>query len=284
MLLRRVALLVILLASPGFAPGPDDPDEEKFRGAESLELATRESRSWTFRPSNGGAPFVLRPEPVQKWTQPVYGTVYGHVYVWTAQGQPQVIASLLKWYQPFTHLSDEFHSLATQGIVGELDGKPSWFVTEPGVEYKPIPGAPEPGKTRAARLRQVRDLAKDFAGRETDRKQEDRDLRLLPQPVYRYETPEGDAVDGALFLLAHGTDPDAVLVIESRPVDGPGPARWHFALVRMTTSALRVMHKGQEIWSVPLISYDKVYSHREPYTTFRFDGARATPPLRVTQP
>ena len=278
-------LLPALLAGLGLAPPGDDVAEEKLRATETLEMATKESQLWTFRPAEGGDPFALRPEPVLKWTQPVYGSVYGHVYVWTDRGRPEVIGCLLKWYQPYTHISDEFHSLASRAIVGDLDGKPSWFVDKPGVEFRPIPDAPEPARTRSARSRQLRELARDFAGRETDRNRVDRDLRLLTQPLFRYETPEGEAAaDGALFGIAHGTDPDAILVIETRPGDGPGPPRWHFALVRMTTSALRITHKGREAWNVPLISYNAVYSHREPYTTFRTDGGRAIPPRRSAAP
>ena len=66
----------------------------------------------------------------------------------------------------------------------------------------------------------MRDLAKEFTARQTDRKDIDRDLRLLAQPIYRYEKTEGDLIDGGLFAFVLGTDPEAFLMIEARRIDG----------------------------------------------------------------
>jgi hypothetical protein len=52
------------------------------------------------------------------------------------------------------------------------------------------------------------------------------ELRLLPHPLYRYESTDPDVVDGALFafVTSAGTDPEALLAIEARkpgPTDSP---------------------------------------------------------------
>jgi hypothetical protein len=44
----------------------------------------------------------------------------------------------------------------------------------------------------------------------------DQELRLLSQPLYRYESTLPEVVDGALFTFVTGTDPELMLVIEAR--------------------------------------------------------------------
>lgn len=256
--------LIVLILLAGVARAADDAEVEKARAAESLARANKRAEAFAFH-REGGAAFKLKPKSLLNWTDPVYG----HVYVWTDKGRPEVIGSLLKRYQPFTPITDEFHSLSTGPIACEKDGAIIWTTAKPGVEFKPIPGAPEPAATPLGRLRQIRELAKDFSGRENDREKEDRDMRLLTQPILRYEGTEFEPVDGALFVFAHGTDPDAILVIEARKLDGV--LKWQYALVRMTTSALRVNHRSVEVWNVPMIDYGQVHSHKEPYTSFRTD-------------
>ena len=51
-----------------------------------------------------------------------------------------------------------------------------------------------------------------------------KELRLLPQPLYRYEPNDGDSpmVDGAVFgyVWTIGTDPEVLLVVEARRAGG----------------------------------------------------------------
>ena len=52
-----------------------------------------------------------------------------------------------------------------------------------------------------------------------------RPLRLLTQPIYKYETADSG---GALFAFVEGTDPEVFLMIEARTVDAGSV--WHYAL------------------------------------------------------
>ena len=53
------------------------------------------------------------------------------------------------------------------------------------------------------------------SGRRVDVEEGGKELRLLPQPIFRYES---DA-DGALFAFVQATDPEAVMTIDVRPAD-----------------------------------------------------------------
>ena len=98
----------------------------------------------------------LEPKSLLKWSNPVGGSFHGSVFIWTADGRPQVIASVYKKYLPLPHhLGVEFHSL-TEGPGRALrDGKTEWSPARAGIEFRKIPGAPAPGDTPERRLRQI---------------------------------------------------------------------------------------------------------------------------------
>jgi hypothetical protein len=95
-------------------------------------------------------------------------------------------------------------------------------------------------------------------------------MRLLAQPLYRYEDTQGDLIDGGLFVFVLGTDPEVFLLIEARR-SSDGATEWRFGATRMNNVNLRISHRGREIWSAPEIPWAQVYDIRQPYTLFGFD-------------
>jgi len=130
-----------------------------------------------------------------------------------------------------------------------------WEPKAPGIALTPIEGAPAPAATAAQRLGQMRSLAREFTARTHDAKNNRWELRLLSQPLYRYESTDPDVPDGALFafVTSAGTDPEAILVIEERQPRGGGAPVWHRAVARFTDMHLSVRHKGEEVFSAPII-------------------------------
>ena len=78
------------------------------------------------------------------------------------------------------------------------------------------------------------------------------ELRLLPQPLYRYELTDKDSpvVDGAVFVYVWtmGTDPEVLLVIEARRTESG--VRWHFAPASFTNREAWVNDQDREVWRV----------------------------------
>jgi hypothetical protein len=95
------------------------------------------------------------------------------------------------------------------------------------------------------RLIQARSMAREFTANFTDLKQQTTELRLLPQPLIRYEPQNMVVTDGALFAFAEGTDPQVMLMLEVR---GASPQRWEYAFVRSHFVELRGFHRGKEVW------------------------------------
>jgi hypothetical protein len=254
---------------PTGAAGADPPEKGRSRADAFQEYAKREIATYTIRLLPGDRPLTLQVGPVLKWSNPIAGEIYGDVFVWTWKGRPEVVGSLHKWYSPNRHSSMEFLSLSTGRFVASRDGRELWTPSRPGIEMKPIPEAPPPAKTSAGRLRQMRELAGEFTGRETRRNDTERDTRLLSQPLYRYDDHEEPIIDGALFAFVQGTDPETFLLIEARRVEG-GP-RWHYGLARMNSVPMRISHRGKPVWSAPLISWEQASDPREPYFSFIFN-------------
>jgi hypothetical protein len=66
-------------------------------------------------------------------------------------------------------------------------------------------------------------------------------------------------------------------MIEAR--QGDSSFVWHYALARMNSVALRVLHHKREVWSVPTFSWEQTFDPREPYTLFTFKpGQGVNPP------
>ena len=78
----------------------DPPEDEKARAEEFRVLAQAEAAAYTIQVEGRSRPLTLQPEPVLKWSNPVVGTIYGDVFVWTDEGRPEVVASIYKWYSP----------------------------------------------------------------------------------------------------------------------------------------------------------------------------------------
>ena len=180
------------------------------------------------------------------------------------------MASIYRFYSTDPHRGNAFHSLSLGKLTAERDGAVVWTPARPGVELKPIPGAPAPADSAAGRLRQMRALAQEFTSRQTTRAGVDSAMRLLAQPIYRYENTKGDLIDGGLFVFVQGTDPEIFLLIEARRTRDGAP-EWRFGATRMHGIDLRLYHRGNLIWRAPEIPWSQIIDPREPYWGFRVE-------------
>jgi hypothetical protein len=273
----RSAILVFFVSNVISQTQPPSVEKtEVARATEAAAVAKKAAEAYQVTTAETGKTALqLEPEPLLRWSNPVLGSFHGSVFLWTDKGKPAVVASIYKKYVPLPHhLGIEFHSLTEGPATAERDGTSDWSSDRGGVKFQPVPGAPAPAGTPAGRLRQLRAIAAEFSAAKSDRKAVGRSLRLLTQPVYRYENT---ASGGALFAFVEGTDPEVFLLIEAKAGD-KGPA-WHYALARMNSIAFHVVHRGQEVWSAPVIPWAQARNPHEPYTLLIFrPGEGANPP------
>jgi hypothetical protein len=152
--------------------------------------------------------------------------------------------------------------VVTRDAGGLNDWKP-----QAGLARTELPDAGTPADTPASRLVQLRRLAQEFAGHETDEDGKRWELRLLPAPLYRYPAAKAGVVDGALFALVStaGTDPEVLLLIEAK--ESGGRLRWEYACGRFSDRSLYVRRKDKEVWSL-VRSPANVHTH-DPLHTYR---------------
>ena len=219
-----------------------DTTGDKVRQAEVTRLAPGEARRLTVLVGDDKpAVAALHDQPLLRWSNPTAGSVYGEVFLWTVDGRPAVIASIYRWYHPYKDSTVELVSVSEAGAQCKEDETSQWRTKTPGLQFADLEATSPPAASARARLGQMRALAREFTAELTDKRSGEavvRELRLLDQPAYRYESPASKVTDGGLFAFVEGTDPEAWLLLEA--VDGDGGPRWRFALARMNIDALRI--------------------------------------------
>ena len=73
------------------------------------------------------------------------------------------------------------------------------------------------------------------------------ELRLLAQPVLRYADSTNPVLDGAVFVFAHGTNPEVLLLIEAIG-DDAATAKWHYSFARSGSAEMHVELDGKQVW------------------------------------
>ena len=160
-----------------------------------------------------------------------------------AEGRPTALVTIEIYESPngARVLAYEFLSLTdAKFALKHKTERVRWDATGSSLDLKDLPDAPKPAATPAARLAQMRQLARRFGA--TERVKEDAiECRLLAQPIDRYQSEADKIVDGAIFALANGTNPEVGVVLES---DGE---RWRYGVVRLGAAEMTVTLDGRSI-------------------------------------
>jgi hypothetical protein len=197
----------------------------------------------------------LKKEPVFEWSNPTReGVQQGVVFLWLNDGRPAAIGSIFSQFHEKPQgrqIVHEFHALDVDKlIVTRPKGELNEWKPKSGLARKELPDAPAPAATPPARLLQMRKLAQEFTGHETDDEGKRWDLRLLPTQLYRYPAAKTGVIDGALFTLisSAGTDPEVLLLIEAR--EEKSKLRWEYSCGRFSDRNLYVQRNDKELWSM----------------------------------
>jgi len=248
-----------------------DPPAASPKAVERLQsLHLEEAKKWQmFMDEGRQTKATLVEKPAYVWTNPTRsGGQNGAVYVWTHRGRPVVVGSIFSHpEQGHRMVCHEFHSLADGTLLPERGPDDQTWQPKAPVPLLSLPDAPVPESSAARRLIQMRSLAREFTAHSIDYQQERWQLRLLGQPLYRYDKPEGDVVDGTLFafVTSAGTDPEVIVVLETRKI-GQSLA-WYYRAIRFSDSNLYVQHSGKEVWSS--VRDDQNQLHFNPDHTYR---------------
>jgi hypothetical protein len=189
------------------------------------------------------------------------GQHVGTLWVWGTQGRPVAL------FAQNRDLSDPsvggFELVALRdGVSAVMHDGWKWSPESSALSMKPFSIAPAAAQTEATRLVQLKGLARRFDVSEK-LGEEQSPLRLLPTPVYRYQDLEAGLLDGALFVLGHGTNPEAVLVIECGTQNGE--TAWSYGFVPLAAAAVTARLSDQVVWEKEPTPGPK---RQDPYSTW----------------
>lgn len=265
--------LALLGAAAAVADEPERAKEEQAAQREQqLKDMQRSAAQYTLTSADAARrTFKFHETAVIRPSNPISGTKDGALYVWTDHGRPQAILKFFTFNnQTYTHA---WLSLSESKFVATRGGKVVWSPGQPGIQMRELPGAPPPAETAAARLRQMRTLAAGFGATYTavHLGAAPFELRLLPQPLFQYQTDDDDRADGALFGHVQSTMPVGLLLLESRPkLDSrqakAGPV-WHYAYSSLVTGPLTARYADQQVFSLERDSAST--DRQQPFVLFR---------------
>jgi hypothetical protein len=188
--------------------------------------------------------------PLLKFTDPVRANVQGTVWAWGREGRP---FALMEVFRPSAQaqLVHAATLISSEPIVVTISDNLKWSPQSSSIRFQTIPTSSPPAEREALRLGQLKDLARKFEAHEFwDPNNSRYELRLLVQPIHRYRDPEKKILDGAIFLLAHGTNPEIALLIEAQG-EALDSSEWRFAASRLGSAELHLSLENEEVWSQP---------------------------------
>jgi hypothetical protein len=209
-------------------------------------------------------PIFVYDDPARLYTD-------GAIWAWGRAGRPAALMTLttMKRASGGYSRNGEMLSLAAVPLSASIPPDWVWEPDRPGLLRQPLPNSPAPAEDEARRLRQMKEQARRFRGLEyfaptREAAVERYELRLLVQPVLRYTDPNTGLLDGSIFLMAYGTNPEIALLIEVSK-DGTSPPTWYYAVARMGRAELRVSLDQSEVWRQPNIPPPSIH---DPYAGF----------------
>jgi hypothetical protein len=241
-------LLGLLLWSVSSVSAEDEPQSQQrleFMKAavEALEPQPAELKS---KPA-----FTFASKPLLRYSDPTRGGVRneanvlldGSVWRLGTEGRPTALVTV-ELYQAANGsraLAFEFLSMSeTTFSLKHKSERVRWDPADAALKLKVLPDAPKPASTAAARLVQMRQLARHFTAVER-LNNVPIECRLLTQPVDRYQSPAEKIVDGAIFAYANGTNPELGVVFETNG------GRWLYGIVRLTSAEATVALDGRQV-------------------------------------
>lgn len=247
-----LALLILCVPNAGQIAHANE-DEKWDVIANWKQFLTSNASNYSIVLDDEKEPLTFRDTPSMVWVNPVRDSQYGVIHVWTHKGRPSVFGSIFVTKDDRTksrRVTHEMHSLATTGLTASLPSKGAvWRPKVAGITFKQLDFAKPPAQSRTARMTQMKQISREFSGSSVDLQGARIELRMLTEPIYRYET-EDDIHDGAIFSMAStsGTDPEILVILEVR--DTPKGPRWHFAAARFSDLNQSLYLKGDLVWEL----------------------------------
>ncbi len=247
--------LALICVSLGLAANGAEPVQENSLREQRMELLESRTAELDLRFGDKDAePLTRGKSPILRWSNPVREFVNdGITCLWLEGNRPLAVVTC--WARSTEEdlrkgeLLREFVSLSARPLTMRRGNQVIWSPRPAVVADQPLADAPAPQTARTRRLAQMRELARRFQA--TSYKMESPfELRLMPQPLYRYEDQESGILDGGLFAFAEGNDAEALLLLEAVAGDDGKSYAWRYTLARMTSYRIVILLDNREVFAV----------------------------------
>ena len=252
----------LALALSALAQQDGEKDDAKQRLAEMRRIAE------LFQVQDADKHEVpLIEEPLLRFNDPTREFHDGSLWGFGAKGRPACLLSMEQyggnwWFEMIaltTEVGGEPESLTTDA------GPLQWRPKSAGISLQPLDGAPRPAAEAPRRLIQMKDQLRRLTAYEVGHTGTRYELRLMPQPVYRYRDAVAPVHDGAIFAFAYGTNPELLAILEAHGPDLKSSV-WQIAFARCGSAEPHVLAGDKEIFTLP---YATKKDARQPYWNFR---------------
>ena len=250
-------------------------DEEHRRAAQQLidgiEVELLDDEKWTK---------VKRIEkPVLYFGDPTRGHNRGSVWLWGEKGRPVAVLELFRNGNAKMAWVCSLCNTSGGKVRASRDCKPWWRENESVIELKDVPAATAPAADATVRGRQIKQLAGKFTGHQFWNPDNSRfELRRLEKPLHTYRDPDAGALDGALYALANGTNPEVLLFLEARAnPKGAAKPTWRFAVGRTSHAELHLLYDDKEVFEAARADRARLSGPDKPYWVITVDTAAAEP-------
>jgi|GEM_PF-1310916 len=275
---RALILLVLLVPKLGMAAEPAETADGKASNAKTSK--PKESLPWMqyldatlgdyviVSKGNPKQRFARTDQPVLVHTDNIGGEEKGLLYIWKdSQGRPAaaITGILMRWEKGESTWEElhEFHSLWKEPIRMQVGNAGVWQPEQAGVKWNKFDVGFEPAKSERMRELQVKKIARRFKGKINYRERGAWNLRIMPKPIYKYEIKQQKAqpaVAGNIFAFCRSTDPEILLLLESR-TDKAGKTEWYWASVCFAGDSSFLSLDGKEVWSDDPPQFGSNYKH-----------------------
>lgn len=274
--MKPVPLVFVMTAFTG--AGIAHAQDDAVQSEQAREMQLRADTFDCFLPDSAdeqkSRPAQLSTEPLLTYSDPARVLQNSGLWLWTDAGRPLGLLAIEFYpqHEEAGQVRPDVWSFeaATFRQSGSLVrcAEARWSLRRgSGLEID-LESATPPLLDRSARLRQMKQLARQFRAESHSTDEGAIALRLLPNPLYRYSESVDAVQDGALFAFVYGTNPEVICVIEAVP--GESSPVWKCGFAPLSAAALTVEWEGREFWTAGDYSGPGA---RENYVNGRVPGA-----------
>lgn len=249
-------------------PAPQNETEEAKRSREELQVSMDQIAPLRLQYIQSGVAIERVEHPILRYGAPLWGGHHGTMWIWGKRGRPVAVLEMSQlmehgvWYQ-------SLHATTAAPIQMTMATGETWTPKSSNVKFLPLPGAPSPADTPSARLRQMKAIVQKCAahqlwtweGGDGGR----HELRMLTTPVHRYEDRDQQLIDGALFLIVQGTNPEATLFLEAIKSTNADQLIWQFGIGRSSFAEIFVSYEDKPIHHEPAVVVADIFVNTNSY-------------------